>query len=179
MMQKQIVIFLSFIYVINGYSEDSTCQRYENKIYQFNFTFSGARTFYAIARLLPNGQLDEIASIQGGHEIPELGASFQFSNGLGRYKCLPRNYVRGTIFTYDYKTDSVPYLKVNGGTGIIEVYLRFSNKYESCKGSFTISLFPAGTNPFLKNVECVFQSPVGTVSCELLHFRSYYDLQGV
>ena len=178
-MQKQIVILLSLIYVINGYSEDSTCQRYENKLYQLTFTYPGGSSFYALVRLLPNGQLDEIANIEGGHEIPELGFSFQFSNGIGKYKCLPRNYIRATNLIYLYKKNDVFFLNVNGGTGVIDYYLRFSNKYESCKGSFIVTVFPAGTNPFPKKVQSTFQSPVGNVSCELLHFRSYYDLQGV
>lgn len=179
MMQKQIVILLSLISIVYGYSEDSTCERYENKIYQYNFTFPGGRTFYSVARFLPNGQLDEISSIEGGNEIPELGASYQFSNGIGRYKCLPRNHVRVTVIIYDFKTESVPFLNVTGGTGVIDVYLRFYKNYESCKGSLINTVFPAGTNPFTKKVQPVFQSPVGTASCELLHFRPYYDLSSV
>jgi hypothetical protein len=181
MMQKQfLILLLSFIYFVNGDYEDSSCKRYENKIYQLTLKYPGEKSFYAGIRLLPNGQADDITSIAGGNNDQELlGASFPFSNGIGNYKCLPRNYIRATGFFYAYKTAGVDFLQDNGAAAVVDYYLSFYNNYRSCKGSFKTTFFPVGTNPFTKTVAPAFESPVGEVSCELLHFRTYYALSGV
>jgi hypothetical protein len=180
MMQKQIiVILLSFIYIVNGYYEDTNCKRFENKIYQITITFPGGKTFYVAIRLLPNGQFDDIYSIAGGKNAEELSVAFAFSTGIGNYKCLPRNYMRLTEFGYLYKTDGVSFLQDNGADGTVDFYLRFSDNDKTCKGVTKFAAFKSGTNPFTTNDPTVFESPVGNVTCELFQFRAYSKLSGV
>jgi hypothetical protein len=181
MIQKQVIVFLLVVllYIVNGqsgqYSTNTNCKRFENKVYQINVTFLGGTPFNAALRLLPNGVFDIFDNIENGNDFLEIGVNVSSGNIIGYYKCPNRNSILLTGIQYIYQTDTVPGLQ-NGAVATQDFYLSFSKNDQNCTGSGITTAFASGTNPFAANNPPIYQSPTVTVQCELLKFRTHFDL---
>jgi hypothetical protein len=182
--QKQVIIFLlvALIYIVNGqygqsgqYSTNTNCKRFENKVYQLNITFPNGTAIFAALRLLPNGAFDIFDNIEGGDSFLEFGLNISTGNIIGYYKCPNKNNLRLTGIQYIYQTEVLSGLQ-NGGVASQDYYLFLSKNDQFCTGSVRIAIYTSGINPFATKNTPLYQSPTGTIQCELLKFRTHFDL---
>ena len=170
----RFLLFVSFVYITDA--NYSACSRYVNKIYKITVTFPRKTSLYAIVRLLPHGVFDELFSIANGNNEDEVGANFALSNRVGYYRCPNERDMQLTGLGFLYKTEGVPFLKKNGAVVTHDYAFRFSNDGTSCYGKVQFAVFSCDANPFLDDSTPVFEGEVGTLTCELLKFRPYYEL---
>ena len=178
-------LLLSIISGLNAsysYSSSSSssysCSWYANKIYQLKVTFPGKVPLYAAVRFLTHGAFDELFSIANGNNAAEVGADFALSNRCGYYRCPSSRRVTLTGFGFLYKSDSLPFLAENGATVMHDYDFNFSSDGKSLTGKVRFAVFRAGTNPFTRGAQPVFEGPLGDVTGELITFRPLYDLSG-
>ena len=176
---QRLIIFFLFLSITSGIGASystSSCSWYVNKIYQLKVTFPGKVPLYAAVRLLSNGAFDEIFSIANGNNEAEVGANFALSNRFGYYRCSNSKEMKLTGFGFLYKSDSLPFLAVNGATVMHDYAFRFSHDRKSLSGKVRFAVFHAGTNPFDRGAQPVHEGPIGDVTGELITFRPLYDL---
>lgn len=178
--QRPIVLLLliSWISITDAQKKnsDSQCSRYVNKIYQIKVTFPDKVPLYAILRLLPNGAFDELFSIANGNNAAEVGVDFALSNRVGYYRCSTLTEMQLTGLGFLYKTEGVPFLKVNGAVVIHDYAFRFSDDGKRGQGTVKFAVFPSGTNPFAADAIPVHIGDLGILTFEQISFRPYFSL---